>query len=652
MTPNPNVPYIVKHLSRLGIAVVVFLTATTISPAPAPCAVTAQESPAIVRNDRLGLAHVDVMDLHIVRRPDAPPLAVEPLGGADITNRYDRAVASSATWHRWSMYWDLIDRGGKFSWAVTDGIVARDVSREMRTLAVLQGMPPGVRHLEGAPAGIYAPIFRAAGGSLTDDPAAATAINPDNTWARFVAAAVDRYRPGGSLAKARGWPADAGVTHWEIGNEPNLRHFWRGTPAEFARFLEVAYLAAKWHDPDAVIVHGGMANDANAGPWYEQFADALKARAAVSSLPARHGFYFDKAGWHWYTQMPYLTVGPARARSILTERGIPAKPIWVTEFGAPIKSEYPGPCWDPASPGRVTTAEQSAYVWQSVAEGLASGVDVMIYFQLFDDCGNGIESYDAFGLVRNHAANQCWAAPVNKGCWQFDPQAAGTTRPVTISWNTTGRDRAVEIPAVAQHATLFELDASGAVLTRSVESGAGRYRVLLPGATNRAGHQGRSLTAGRPVILVEGTGFAAPAAARGVTDRTPPYIAVVGALPELSQPRLDLTILAADETSPLAAMQVFYSIGSPPKDPSGWVPVGAVLPWPGAPQMGKVTLPFVGAPGLAYFFAAQAADAFGNWTALPPYAQAFTRIARIEAEGSVPRSTAEPTAGRRTPSAQ
>ncbi|MFN2115818.1 MAG: glycosyl hydrolase, partial [Anaerolineae bacterium] len=532
--------------------------------------------------------------------------------------------------------------------------------------------------------------FLTGDGKPTDDPALAAQINPANTWARFVAATVDRYRPGGAYSQTRGWLAGSGVRHWEIGNEPNLSHFWHGTPADFVRYLESAYLAAKWRDPDAVIIHGGIANDANAGPWYEQFADALGARAAASPLPARYDYYFDAAAWHWYTQVPYLTVPPARARSILSERGIPPKPIWVTEFGAPVGSEYPGPCWDPSSPGRVTTAEQSAFVWQTVAEGFSSGVEVMVYFQLFDDCGNGMESYDAFGLVRNHAANQCWAPPIGNDCWRYDPAMAGTTRPaydafrtiarelagahavestsgygwqrvafsrppgarVTVAWNTTSRDRTIEIPAVAETATLFELDASGAVLTRTATSGAGRYQVLLTGATNRTGFMGRALTAGRPVILVEGSGFASAGYTSGAADRSPPYIAVVGELPALSAPRLDLAVLAADEASPLVALQVFYSIGAPPRDASGWLPVGSALPWPGTPQMGMVTLPFVGAPGLDYYFSAQAADAAGNWSAVPPYAQAHTRIVDDRRPLATPAPTVEPKAALRAPSAR
>jgi hypothetical protein len=672
-------------LCRAAALLLVLLSAAMAAPA------AKAQSPVTVRNARLGLAHVDLMDLHQVRLPDRPPEAVDALAREDITDRYDHAVASGAVWHRWSLYWDLIDRGGTFDWSVADGIVGRDVGRNLSTLGVLQGAPPGVRHLQGAPADIDRPIFRAKTGGLTDDPADAESINPANTWARFVAATIERYRPGGTLAKEKGWMPGAGVSHWEIGNEPNLPHFWHGSPAEFVRYLEVAYLAAKWVDPNSVIVHGGIANEANAGPWYSQFADALAARAASSPLPRRHNYYFDKAAWHWYTQPRNVTVRPDQARRILTSRGLPAKPIWVTEFGVPVWSEYPGPCWDPASPGRVTAAEQSAFVWQSIAAGLSDGVEVMIYFQLYDDCGNGIESYDAFGLVRNHAANQCWTSPAGHACWSFDPNLAGTTRPaydafrtiarelaaatpvertigrgwrksvfsrpssgdrVTVAWNTTGRDRFVDLPASADSATLFELDGAGGVRTTAVRAASGRYRVFLPGATNRNGFSGRAMASGRPIILVERTGWAAFGGSKSSADVTPPDAALVGALPEVSEPRFDLTILGSDAQSSLDAFQLFYSMGAPPSDPSGWTRFGNVLPWPGKPQVGMITLPFVGIPGQTYFFTVQVADEHGNWTELPPYAHAFTRIKDYPATSKDDATKVEPISAQGGPTAR
>jgi hypothetical protein len=498
------------------------------------------------RNPRLGLVHVDVMDLHAVRLPDRPPEDRELLSAADIADRYRRAVESGVGWHRWSMYWDLVERAGTDTWGVTDGMVARDVAHGLATLAVLQGNQPGVAYQAGAPEKLDEPAFLRADGSATDDPAEAAQTNPANRWARFIGAVVTRYRPGGELAKARGWAAGTGVRAWQIGNEPNLPGFWRGTPAEYARLLEVAYLVAKWLDPTATVIHGGIADDGNAADWYGRFADALKARAVVSPLPARFGYYFDKAAWHWYRSPAQLATGPDKARAILAAHGLPAKPLWVTELGVPVLSEAPGPCWDAASPGRVTTAEQAGFIWQGLAEALAAGAENVFLFQLYDDCGNGPASYDAFGLVRNHAGNRCWETPP-QGCWNLDAAGPGSPRPafaalqfaarvfagaravavsspanagwrqaaftradgarVAVAWATRAGDQAAAIAAPAGGGTLYGIDADGNVTSGSKQvAAAGRVGLRLPGVTNRNGIAGRPILGGRPVILVTGGG--------------------------------------------------------------------------------------------------------------------------------------------------
>jgi hypothetical protein len=642
--------------------------------ATCPVPVRAQEAASPATTTRFGLVHVDNMDLHLRRRPDAAPEVVEHLPAGDIADRYRLAAASGAGWHRWSLYWDLIDRGGTFEWAVPDAIVARDNAHGLRTLGVLQGNPPGVARVDGAPEGIDRPIFVRADGALGDDPAGATGINPDNTWARFVAAVVEHYRPGGTLARARAWPAGTGVRAWEIGNEPNLPFFWPGTAADYARFLEVAYLAAKWRDPSATVIHAGIANDAGAETWFAAFLDALKARAAVSPLVAASGYYFDKTAWHWYTVPSNLTVAtPDRVRAMLAERGIPPKGLWVTEFGAPLWSEYPGPCWDPASSLRVSVAEQAAFVWQAAGEGVAAGAEVMVWFQLYDDCGNGRESYDAFGLVRNHEANQCWTPP-NRSCWRFDAALAGMPRPaydayrtlarevgpattvigrsggagwrsvilarppaarVSIAWNVAAGDRTVALPAVSSRARLFELDGAGVVRSRTLTPAASAYTVRLPGVTNRNGQAGAPLTDGAPVVLVEdAVPPAALAAAVGGSqapapippDAAPPYLALVRALPAESPSLFEVSMVAGDAGSGLGAYQVYFAIGRPPASAASWTPLGTPLLWAGGPAIGEVRVPFVGAPGTTVYFAARAADRAGNWSALPAQPQAVTHI--------------------------
>ena len=612
---------------------------------------------------RFGLAHVDVMELHLERQPDGPPLPRELQPPAEIARRYALASATGAAWHRWSLYRELVQTSGGYDWSVADGIAERDARAGLSSLVVLQGPSEGMQ----------APIFLNASGQAVDDPEQAAGPNPANGWASFVDGAAGRYHPGGSLSASRAWPEGAGVRAWEIGNEPNLRAFWPGSPADYARYLEVAYLVIHRRDPAAIVLHGGMGDDGNAEDWYGRFLAALVARAAESPLPARNGYYFDRAAWHWYRTPALLMTGPARARALVSAAGLPAKPIWVTETGLPVWSEYPGPCWDPGSPGRATTVEQAGFVWQTLAEAAANQVEVVVLFQLFDDCGNGPTSYDAFGLIRNPLGPQCWQPPEQQPCWAADPATAGQPRPayaafqaaarqltgatprgealgagrgwralvfdrqpdtrLTLAWSTRFASQSVDLPAQSGQAELLAIEADGSLSRRSLVASEGQYRLDLPGASNRNAIGGRGILDGRPLILVERPVSLARDVDRqvapvdGPPDREPPLMAVVEALPARSPLRFDLSIAAADSGSGLATWLLFVASGpEPPRSAAAWRPLGGLGVWSAESAGGRLRVPFEGRPGRRYYFAAQAGDRAGNWTALPAYAQASTRL--------------------------
>jgi len=664
---------------RFGLGLSLALLLAVVTPdIPALAAPPTQDA-----GSRMGLAHVDLMDLHLARRPDGAPMAIQPLDDAQIAQRYAQARATGAGWNRWTLYRDLVETGRPYDWSVPDGIIGRDRAHGLRTLLILQSQAEN----------LDAPVFLTQDGRGTDDPAAAARVNDGHVWARFVAAAVERYGRGGAVG---------GVGAWEIGNEPDIDPLWRDRPEAYARFLEVASLVIKRADPAAVVLHGSMADEAQAEAWFGRFLDSLRGRAAASPLPERYGFYFDKTAWHWYRSPGLLQTGPARVRSILQEKGIPAKPIWVTETGVPVWSEHPGPCWDPASPGRANLSEQAGFVWQTAAEAFASGVQLLIYFQLVDDCGNGPRSYDAFGLLRNPAGQGCWEPAGDHACWQ-PGAAAGLPRPayhafrlatqllagarllrqvpsaaaghrvivfqegtrrVSVVWSTGGQHSA-RLPAAAPSATLYTIDGDGVADRPLAATGAG-YDLALPAVTNHNGMGGRPIMAAVPVILVENGATGEPPGPAGASsvgpagkasdvapdpatlaeDHAPPVLAAVEPLPELSPALpLRLSVIAGDPGSGVAAWILYVAEGAePPRDPAAWRPLGGVRPWtaPGAAGQEALSIPVV--PGRRYHFAAQAADRAGNWTDLPPYSQASTRIADADRD-AVDRDAPPPATG-------
>jgi hypothetical protein len=240
---------------------------------------------------------------------------------------------------------------------------------------------------------------------------------------------------------------------------------------------------------------------------------------------------------------------------------------------------------------------------------------------------------------------------------------------VTVAWNNHPGARTAPIEAASGAATVYGLDAAGKVVTQRLAASGGTFNVALPGITNHNGIGGRAIMGGQPVIVVEGGSAAVAAVAAGPAtsgsagpatggsagsgsasgaaamrpaadppDRSPPILAVVAPLPASSPPKFDLKVLSGDEGSGLDAFVVHFATGAmPPKSTKDWSPLGTVRPWPGRPKAGQISLPFEGKPGQTYYFAAQAGDGAGNWTVLPAYAQAATRIA-VGAGGAAPAS--------------
>ena len=223
---------------------------------------------------------------------------------------------------------DPIDQPRVFDWSRPDANIIADLNHGLTPLPILMLTPigldtdgnrlapaprvgDGLKHLlRGQPAqptapssqgsppqGLNLPVFN----DNTDLPGAGKTINPDNRWAYFVNAAVNRYKPGGTLAQAQNWSATQGLRHWEIWNEEDLNQFFSGTPADYARLLKVAYLAGKQADPQATIIFGGLAHFEK--PTWLQ--DVLNVIAADPLSTTYHGFMDAVAShnysWAWQT---------------------------------------------------------------------------------------------------------------------------------------------------------------------------------------------------------------------------------------------------------------------------------------------------------------------------------------------------------------
>lgn len=630
---------------RLGLLYVVVCLALTQVPGPASVGAFRPPEPdevigqTVPLNDRFGLCFVS--------SPEAPADA----------GRYGKAIAAGAAWNRWPIYWGNVEQSsGAFDWSAVDRVVAADQANGLRTNAILLGTPsqyatagqsgaplpqvgkrpvplsgPSERQpispASSAPRNLYAPIFS----DGTDIPAPGKSVNPANPWARFVYAAVARYTPR--------------VRHWEIWNEPDYALFWNGSVQDYYRLLKVAYIAAKFADPDCTVLLGGLAIYITPN-WLENLLEVMKADTARSQRDA-NGWYFDVLPLHIYSTSYETYYQVRRVRTLLQKYGLGAKAIWINESGVPVWNDYPGPTWDPASLYRATMEEQAAYVIQNYAYGFYAGAERIFHFQLYDDCGNSPAGTndvgDAYGLYRNPADAICFrshsspnsprpsykayqlaaaylngAIPLWRRNLQGDHEEIAYYRPdtrerVLFLWATRGSPVVVQVGAVGTQAMALGQDGSAQPLTPAN----GAYTVMLPAATNRNLPDHLTyMIGGRPLMLVE-------------RDTTPPVVTVQN-LPLYSPTSFTVSWQGTDEGSGVAAYDVFVSVDG-----------GPMVLWLQGTQATSAT--YSGVPGHSYGFAARGVDRAGNAGATPRAAQTETVIALPSTPTATPQPTATPT---------
>ena len=277
----------------------------------------------------------------------------------DIDKEITGISGTGARWLRTALHWRDVEpiEGGVDDWSKADRIVTDAQAAGISVIFNIAGAPDWA----GA----------AAAGEFGDSPA---------QYGAFAAKVAARY---------------AGrVRVFELGNEPNhINYVTHPSAVVYAEILRAAYTAIKAVDPGAFVLTGGLGGT-RAGNGN---IDGATFAAQLYEAGAKN--FFDGISYHPYTYPMMASVeatvggrGWSRmllVRQTMVQNGDAAKPIWITEVGAPT-----------AGTNSVTEAEQRAILhdafdlWQTYSWG-----GVMCWFTYQDKGTDTTTHKDWFGLV-------------------------------------------------------------------------------------------------------------------------------------------------------------------------------------------------------------------------------------------------------------
>ncbi|MGF1596216.1 MAG: cellulase family glycosylhydrolase [Acidimicrobiales bacterium] len=258
--------------------------------------------------------------------------------------------------------WSRIERTpGRFDWERTDTVVEAAADRGIAVHGLLA----------------YTPAWARPGGATDKHPP-----QDVEAFARFAAEASERYQ-------------GAGLSSWEVWNEPNIERFWEtgADPAWYARLFRATADAIRSVDPDAVVITGGLApardRDGDLSPltflrrMFDELEPGQLDGVAIHpySYPARPS---DRSkNWNLFGQLPAI-------QGLVAEAEEQPVPIWLTEFGAPTG----------AADNAVSEADQAAMVREALScVGRLPWSGPLYLYNLRDRPGGDIDdAEDNFGL--------------------------------------------------------------------------------------------------------------------------------------------------------------------------------------------------------------------------------------------------------------
>lgn len=202
-------------------------------------------------------------------------------------------------WDSRTTWRDLQPAPGRWDFRTLDAIVAK---------AAVHGTDDVMLVLAGTPS--WAAVRATADDAPWIGPGSASPPRDLRAWYDYVSTVASRYR--------------GRIDAYEIGNEPNLRTFWNGTPGQWAAYVATASAAIHVADPSATVV-------ADVG-LVRRARDV--AATSVWAATAAVAPYVDVLSIHAYPTrrtMASMHGLLARTRELLRAVDPERRPAWVTE---------------------------------------------------------------------------------------------------------------------------------------------------------------------------------------------------------------------------------------------------------------------------------------------------------------------------------
>jgi polysaccharide biosynthesis protein PslG len=261
----------------------------------------------------------------------------------------DRVAEAGIAWIRVDFNWFMIEpERGVYDWAITDAVVSEARARGLNVYATLA----------------YSPGWANGGQDMNTPPA------DPHDWYAFVYTVVSRYR--------------GSVGHWGMWNEPNMKHFWSGSPEQYINsILEEGARAVREADPGSLVLGPELAQEDDWAHWLytilDRGAHAIDIVTQHSYQDTGHEVLRRLGGrvppWDWPT-----------VRDVMRWTGTEGKGLWLTETG-----------WNTAD---VSEEDQAAY-YEQVLVGVDTygrdGLDKVFFYELAD----APDGLDQWGILRS-----------------------------------------------------------------------------------------------------------------------------------------------------------------------------------------------------------------------------------------------------------